>query len=1340
MANCPAKIAACFLAFLFLLYNPNVASAQTIRPTSAAGAISGIPFLRNYTPDEYQANGQNWAIAQDRNGILYFGNSDGVLEYDGVAWRSIPTENKTVVRSLAIDKENRVYVGAYGEIGYLAPDKNSQLQYHSLLPQLDKQYLDFSDVWQTIATSAGVYFVTQKYVFRWAKQRMHVWKAQQNFHVGFLMDDQFYVRQWGVGLMRDEGDSLNLAPGGARLADERVFAMLPWSGTKSGGGKAVTLIATRANGLYLYDGVSLTPFPTAADAILKEAVVYHGVQLPNGRYAFATLKNGVIVIDGEGRWVHHLNKASGLQDETVWFLYADRQDGLWMGLDAGISRVEIASPFTHFTNLSGMEGYVLGFARHQGTLYAATSLGTYYLDYTTIRTGNRRFKRMVGIPPQCWALLPMGQSLLVASFDGVFEVRGQQVKLLHKAYTVSLHRSQQDTNRVFVGLQNGMMSLYREGAQWRVEGRMDSIDLEIREILETPDQKLWVTSRFQGILKIDYATGFNAHAPVVRYDTLHGLPPGDRNFAFLTGKGLRFGTNGGIYRLDETQQRFIEDTSLIKGFPKDHRPVFFAAKDARGNLCFLSGEKSNLGMALLQKDGSYTWDEKSMLRIANSKGEIAYPDPFGKELVWLGGNNSVIQYDASVSKNIDLEFPTQIRQVIANGDSLIFGGAGRVGEGNIAKLSFAENTLRFSYSAPSFDDESKTEYQYRLEGYDENWSKWTTEPHKDYTKLPAGAYRFLVRAKNIYQHVGSTASFEFKILPPFYQTWWAYCFYALLFIGAGYALRQFELRRLRRKQAQEMEHLELNKLKELDHLKSRFFADISHEFRTPLTVISGMADLIEQPAKSKELIMRNSEGLLRLVNQMLDLAKLESGQLKLDLAQADVVPYVQYLTESFQSLAAKKNIRLAFTTATDRVMMDFDEKKLESIVSNLLHNAIKFSKENGKINLHLRRENGQLLLKVKDNGIGIPPDELPHIFERFYQVKGDVSAVSHAKSVANSTDGAVGSGIGLALTKELVELMGGEIRVTSADPATGSGGTEFTVSLPIRQNAPLAVTDATAHLTPPVFPAGGDLFSQEVFAPSENEDLPLLLLIEDNDDVAFYIQTSLQGRYAVMRAANGAIGIEKALEIIPDIIISDVMMPEKDGFEVCQTLKNDERTCHIPIVLLTAKADVQSRLEGLGVGADAYLSKPFLKEELFIRLEKLVELRRRLQEKYAGRDFVALAAEAPSPAVANPDDAFLKRATRLILDHLDDALYGNEELARAMTMSESSLNRKVKAITDKTLSLFIRSVRLQQGKTLLQTTDLTVSEIAYAVGFTDPFYFSRTFSQEFGAAPSSFRS
>ncbi len=520
------------------------------------------------------------------------------------------------------------------------------------------------------------------------------------------------------------------------------------------------------------------------------------------------------------------------------------------------------------------------------------------------------------------------------------------------------------------------------------------------------------------------------------------------------------------------------------------------------------------------------------------------------------------------------------------------------------------------------------------------------------------------------------------------------------------------------------------RLQELDTFKSRLYTNITHEFRTPLTVILGMAQQAsEKPQESLQegmtLITRNGQNLLNLVNQILDLSKLESGNLSLHYQQGDVVNFVEYILESLHSLAQSKGVQMHFLSDMEVLTIDFDQTRLQQVVTNLLSNAIKFTPKGGHIYLSLHTQKEALVLKVKDNGAGIPPDKLPLIFDRFYQV--DDTATRHGE----------GTGIGLTLTKELVELMGGKITVQS--PAPDGVGTEFSVSLPIHQNAEMG----PAKLPAPLMTAPS--FSDEMAATqttesplSPNPDLPLLLLIEDNTDVAMYIKACLEGRYTIEWAANGAIGIERALETIPDIIISDVMMPEKDGYEVCQTLKNDERTSHVPIVLLTAKADVQSKLEGLGVGADAYLSKPFLKEELFIRLEKLVELRRRLQEKYAGKDFVAFSREAPAPAMSSPDDVFLKRATSFILADLDDAEFGNEELARKMIMSESSLNRKMKALTDKTLSLFIRSVRLQQGKILLQTTDLNISEIAYSVGFTDPAYFSRIFSQEFGAAPSKF--
>jgi len=1250
---------------------------------------------------------------------MYFGNSHGLLEYDGVSWRLHPLHKSKIARSLAISADERIFVGGMGEIGYLEPDASRQLRYVSLLPYIGEAYLDFMDVWQTFATPDGIFFITPKYLFRWNGQRMNVWPAQTAFQFGFWVNDQLYVRQGEIGLMQFVSDSLQIAPQGKQLADEPISAMLPFNSP----GKKQILIATLNKGLLLYDGLSIQRFATGADELLIRAKISSAITLANGQYAIGTMQDGVVVIDSAGKLRQRFHKATGLQDDAVLYLYEDRQRGLWAGHQIGISRCETGSPFSYFGSKEGIEGSIWEIVRHEGRLYFATIMGLYFLDESPdAPPGAKRFKKVAGGLPQCWSVLPYGQTLLAATFNGVYEIRGTQSRRITEEYSFALHRSRQDPNRVFIGLRDGVKSLYFNGGQWRDEGRIENIDQEIRHIYETPDGKLWLINYFNGLFLADFSKGSVRQPAIARYDTAHGLPPANRVVAVPTDKGLRFATLEGIFLFDAAAQRFYRDSTLVQGLPDNKIALFAASRDSRGNLLLIADNNAQSGIAERQSEGVYVWQQSPFLRIAALPVFTAYPDPVQEQIVWIGATNQVVRYDGAIPSNHAADFSTLIRQVMANGDSLLHGGASLPQE-RVVKLAYAYNSLRFSYAAPSFDEESKTKYQYILEGYDTDWSNWSAETYKDFTRLPPGEYRFKVRAKNIYQHVGTIASFDFEILPPFYRTWWAYGFYALLFAGAAYALWQYEIRRLQKKQAQEIERLELNKLKELDQLKSRFFADISHEFRTPLTVISGMADMIEQPAKSRELIGRNSARLLRLVNQMLELAKLESGQLKLELTQAEVVSYVQYLTESFHSLAAVKNINIIFASEAEQLMMDFDEKKLESIVSNLLHNAIKFSTENGGINVRLRQENDHLLLQIKDNGIGIPPEKLPHIFDRFYQVDGGPSRMGE------------GTGIGLALTKELVELMEGKIMVKSQ----AGEGTEFTVRLPIRQNAPVAVTDATAHLVAPVFLAINEELPGAETSLSEKGDLPLLLLIEDNVDVAFYIQACLQGRYAVVWAANGAIGIEKALEIIPDVIISDVMMPDKDGFEVCSILKNDERTSHIPIVLLTAKADIASKLEGLGVGADAYLSKPFLKEELYIRLEKLVELRRRLQEKYAGKNFVALTTDTPVGAVAGPDDNFLKRAAGFILERLDDPEFGNEELARQMAMSESQLNRKIKALTDKTLSLFIRSVRSQQGKILLQTTGLNISEIAYAVGFNDPLYFSRTFSKEFGVAPSEMR-
>lgn len=538
---------------------------------------------------------------------------------------------------------------------------------------------------------------------------------------------------------------------------------------------------------------------------------------------------------------------------------------------------------------------------------------------------------------------------------------------------------------------------------------------------------------------------------------------------------------------------------------------------------------------------------------------------------------------------------------------------------------------------------------------------------------------------------------------------------------------------------QEKERLEAQQLKELDQFKTKFYTNITHEFRTPLTVIMGMSDQIAASkwlnklnrkefnflSNAVTLIGRNSQNLLSLINQLLDLSKLNSSQLRLEWVQGDVINYLQYLTESFYSAAQEKEIRLVCYSEEAELLMDFDEMKLQQIIYNLLSNALKFTPKMGKIVLHTRQveKEGQpyLQLKVSDTGSGIAADQLAHIFDQFFQTD-DVKHRNYG-----------GTGVGLSLTKELVELMDGTISVKSKLKK----GTEFTILLPIRRTAKEKLTVIPIP-TPAEWVNSGISNETETPIPATfqplnfNENTPVVLIIEDNRDVIAYLKGILQIQYQLEFAYNGQDGIDKALDIIPDLIISDVMMPEKDGFEVCQTLKTDERSSHIPIILLTAKATYQDRLTGLQHGADAYLNKPFNKTELLIRLEKLIGLRQQIQNKLAN----STSNELTINDLSQVDAQFLKKLQKVVEDRLSDADLGVNDLCQKVRLSRTQVYRKLKALTGKTPTQFIRSIRLQKGKEMLQKSSMNVSEVAYEVGFVDPNYFSKLFKEAFGVLPS----
>lgn len=526
----------------------------------------------------------------------------------------------------------------------------------------------------------------------------------------------------------------------------------------------------------------------------------------------------------------------------------------------------------------------------------------------------------------------------------------------------------------------------------------------------------------------------------------------------------------------------------------------------------------------------------------------------------------------------------------------------------------------------------------------------------------------------------------------------------------------------------------------LDQAKTKLYTNITHEFRTPLTVISGIASQLEGNDTKKELISRNSHQLLNLVNQMLDLRKIESGSVSISYQQSDIIQYFRYLTESFKGLANDNKITLHLIADEDQIVMDFDYQKILRVHTNLLSNAIKFTPSGGNIYIQLSSMNEagkeQLLYIVRDTGVGIAEEKQAHIFEQFYQVD-DGTTRQHE-----------GTGIGLTLVSELVKAMNGKIGVKSKE----GKGTTFSVVLPKTNVA--EIVDIISLRNEPdsnlFIPVSHLQKSEDIASPQQtaSSEKPTVLIVEDNADVIHYLMACLKEEYHLEIAMNGNEGIEKALEDIPDLIISDVMMPIKDGFELCHTLKTDERTSHIPIILLTAKADVDSRMEGLTRGADAYLSKPFHQQELVQILKNQLTIRSRLQEyliDFSKRTKTVDTIEMPDDQQTSiqqqleTEDAFLQKIRMIIETDLTNHDISMPQLIRKLKMSRSQIYKKVKALTSLSPSRYIRSIRLFHAKQLLELTKLNVSEIAYEVGFTSPTYFSDVFFEEYGLRPNAYR-
>lgn len=886
----------------------------------------------------------------------------------------------------------------------------------------------------------------------------------------------------------------------------------------------------------------------------------------------------------------------------------------------------------------------------------------------------------------------------------------------------------------------------------------------VRDILLDREGTLWIATWYAGSYTLDPTTRKVEKMELPDTD-VYNLNTSDRHLYKSKDGHIWIGTRHGLYEYEPERDTFYVYTTETSGMSDN--TAFCVYEDSLGYIWFgtYGGGLNRLDrstgkcMYLTKDDGlvdnnvlSLIPDKSGHLWLATFEGITKF-NPYDHSIVnYKGGAEnsrfmntgfSAFMYGISPGsghmffgsdKGIDFFHPDSISlsdfvpPLHFTGlkllNEMVPIGAGEAKEFTLDKhynylreieLSHEQNVLTIEYAAIDLSGPTRIEYAYMLDGFDEKWQYVGTKRDVTYTNLDPGAYTFKVKSTNadgVWQDNIEELSIE--VLPAWWETGLAYMLYVLGALLLITTLFLFQRRRLLLRAALSAQSQEATRLKELDRIRTNLYTTITHEFRTPLTLISGMTDLIRRKPESMlqtalKTIDEQSEKLLYMVNQILTLQKIDGQKLKLELVHGDIVHFLDHYLEPFYFYAKAKDLSLQVAHYTTPCFMDFDEEKLGIILSNLLSNAIKFTQK-GEISVSSTREGDAFLMTVSDTGRGIKKEDLDKIFTKFYQVD------------SSSTREGEGSGIGLALVKEFVKLMKGNIEVQSRIDT----GTTFVITLPIQST--VERRPQLAHQVAPQI----DFFAQDNM-PEESEFYSEhILIVEDHAGVRNYLQSLLSDQFGVSVATNGQEGLEYARTHLPSLIISDVMMPVMDGYMLCRKIKEEDLTAHIPMILLTAKSTLGDKIEGLNVGADLYVNKPFQPRELFASIHMLVGQRRLLHEAYSRN----LANETWP---LKEQDPIVKQLKEMVLSDLENATAGMANLCKQLGVSRTKLHNKVKATTGLSSTIYIRKIRLQKANHFLMNSDISVSEVAYRCGFKDPNFFSRVFKREYGVSPSSAR-
>ena len=1347
------------------------------------------------------------ALQQTGDGFLWIGTQDGLVRFDGIKFQlfsrgNVPQLTNNEIRALYEDGNGTLWIGTSS--GGLTCFKEGKFTTystaaHKYLHRISAISGDrWGNLWIGSITKGLTCLSSGKFTNYTTKQGL-----PHNQVGGIYKDknrDLWVTTANGIIKILEPGNFQVYAPPNrfpylktASLYDTDTGAL--WIGTVKDG-----LFRMKNNVISRYgadEGVPKRPITSLYRDSMKNLWIGTDggglTRMSNG--IFSTLRSG-----------------DGLADGFVYPIIQDREGSLWVGtLDGGLHQLR-DDKFTTYTTREGLAhdySYCIHEAR-DGRLWIGTKGGLSVLRSKTGKPFTELFNKVVSAIYED----PRGRPW-IGTWEGLHRFTNGKHTIITKKDGLSDNRIScilgDSRGNTWIGTRDGLNRIDAGSDRITVFTKTaDPTGNIIQFIFEDGKENLWVgTDAGLNTVKDGALTAYTLN-PECREKVFRCAHEDNRGV-------LWFGTDSGLIRMSSsaTIYNYTLQSGLIEGdiysiLEDEHGYLWMAGRNGVSRV--KKKELEDFSQREIAKIQPETYNEKDGMKSRWCIGP-AYKTRDGK--FWFPTSVGVAMIDPNQIKTNPTPPPLMMEKIIIDGKTIksFCGGSrgavfcqrwqvqatgageelendikneanfnrspmpwGPLAAGGNLEIPPGVKRLEFYYTAVSFIKPGRIKFRIKLIGYDEDWVDMGPSRRATYTGLSPGNYNFRVTACNpdgVWNKEG--VSFSFYLKPHWYKTWWAFVLYVLIvFFGVFFFVswRSTKLKKEKKRLEQMVKerteeineknlqlHEQSKKLKELDQAKSRFFANISHEFRTPLTLIMGPLEQRLSNCRDKEqqeelnIMLRNSRRLLNLVNQLLELARLESSKIQLKTSLQNIVSFIKSIAMCFESLARQNKIELIFQSEADDISLYFDAEPLEKIITNLLSNAFNYTPAGGKIRVSVRRFSetagfsaGCVEISVHNTGIGIPRDQLPHIFDRFYRGRG------HRQYKQK------GTGIGLALTKELIALHHGEITVDSREGK--NSWVEFIIHLPMGKEhlKPDEIVKVSPYRleTNPQYshdnaaldmmeqresedeaPGDEDENGQARVEPAAAEDAgekDVILVVEDSSDVRAYIRKPLQTHYIVEEAEDGRQGIEKAKEIIPDLIISDIMMPEKDGYQLCQELKNDIKTSHIPIILLTAKASEESVLQGLETGADDYITKPFNRKILMSRIRNLIELRQQLHQKIK-RQMLLQPEDIP---VSSMDEDFLKEIQQVIEENLGDQEFDVDELCRKLSQSQSTLYRKIRALTGESPTQFILSYRLKRAAQLLKANFGNVTEVALEVGFSSSSYFSRRFKEKFHRLPHTF--